>query len=260
MSGSVRKAAEVLNALADAQRDSSARELSELIGLPRSTTQRLLQTLEECGLVRQDTASRKYGLGPRTLTLGMAYLQGIDLRTQAHPHMLRLRDELGETIALAVRVGAARMYIEQIEAKAELKAKAEIGTLYPLWAGSAGRILLGSLPKDELERLVAEAGDVAFTHVEPHTMSGLLAKLDEERRLGYSKAFEETISGVHTISVPVPISDAEVVVLSASGPSNRYSDALMDESIAPLRRAAAEISESMGYVARPARDSFLPDH
>lgn len=246
MSESVHKAAEVLAVLAEDARDLSARELSDLIDVPRSTVQRLLRSLVDTGLVRQDPATRKYGLGPRTLALGMAYLGRIDVRTYALPHMTRLRDELGETIELAVSVGSSRMYVAQVEARTELKAKAELGRLYPLWAGAAGRTLLATLTREEIVRMAAEAGDAAFTHVDPPSLAGLLARLDEERRLGYAMAFEETIRDVHTVAVPVSVPPADVVVLSASGPATRFSKELMHESVGPLCAAATAISESMG--------------
>ncbi len=247
MNESVRKATEVLIALAEAERHLSARELAELIDVPKSTAQRLLQTLEPTGLVRQDLATRRYGLGPRTLTLGMAYLERVDVRAEARPHMHRLHDELDETIALAVRAGTSRIYVEQIEARSELKAKAEIGRLYPLWAGASGRVILAGMSPDELRRFTTEVGDAAYTYVTPPTTAGLVAQLETELRLGYAVAFDETIRGVHTIAAPVRIGPSEVAALSVSGPSSRFSEELMEAAAGPLKRAAAQVSAAMGF-------------
>jgi DNA-binding IclR family transcriptional regulator len=254
MNESVRKAADVLSALAEVGRDASAREISLLLDLPKSTVQRLLQALEQSGLVRQDSTSRRYGLGPKTLTLGMAYLDRIDVRSQALPHMMRLRDELDETIALAVRVGYSRIYVEQVEARSGLKAKAEIGRPYPLWAGAAGRVLLASLSREELIRFTLDVGDAAFTHVTPPTLNGLLAKIEETRRQGYAWAFEETMRGVHTVAAPIRISPTDVAALSVSGPSTWFNESRMMDATGPLMNAARTISSSMGY------PDPLPDH
>lgn len=251
MNESVRKATEVLIALGEAERHLSARELAEVIDVPKSTAQRLLQALEPSGLVRQDLATRRYGLGPRTLTLGMAFLERVDVRAEARPHMQRLHEELDETIELAVRAGASRIYVEQIEARSELKAKAEIGRLYPLWAGASGRVLLAGMSRDELHRFTTEAGAAAFTYVTPPTMAGLVAQLELERRRGYAVAFDETIRGVHTIAAPVRTGPTEVAALSVSGPSSRFSEQLMEEAAGPLMRAAQAISAAMGF-ATPA--------
>jgi IclR family transcriptional regulator, acetate operon repressor len=253
MNESVRKATEVLLALSEVERHLSARELAELIDVPKSTAQRLLQALEPSGLVRQDLATRRYGLGPRTLTLGMAFLERVDVRAEARPHMHRLHEELDETIELSIRAGASRIYVEQIEARSELKAKAELGRLYPLWAGAAGRVLLAAMPRDELRRFTAEAGASAFTHVEPPTMAGLVAQLETESGRGYAMAFDETIRGVHTIATPVRIGPSEVAALSVSGPSSRFDEHLMRSAAGPLMAAAAAIDAAMGF-ATPAPD------
>ncbi|TDC07145.1 IclR family transcriptional regulator [Nonomuraea longispora] len=247
MNESVRKAADILSALADVGRDASAREIGVLLDLPKSTVQRLLQALEQSGLVRQDAASRRYGLGPKTLTLGMSYLDRIDVRSQALPHMMRLRDDLDETIALAVRVGHSRVYVEQVESRSGLKAKAEVGRPYPLWAGAAGRVLLASLPREELIRFTLDVGDAAFTHVNPPTLNGLLAQIEETRRRGYAWAFEEAMRGVHTVAAPIPISMSEVAALSVSGPSTWFDESRMKDATGPLMDAARAISSSMGY-------------
>lgn len=247
MNESVRKAADVLAALAEAGRDMSAREISALTDVPKSTAQRLLQSLDERGLVRQDSESRRYGLGPMTLTLGMAYLDRIDVRAQALPHMTRLRDELDETIALAVRAGTARIYVEQLEARSGLKVKAELGRPYPLWAGAAGRVLLAALSREDIIRFTVDVGEAAFTHVDPPTVNGLLAQIDDVRRRGHAWAFEETIRGVHTVAAPIRVAPSDVAVLSVSGPSTRFNETLMEAATGPLVSAAAAISASMGY-------------
>lgn len=251
MNESVRKAADVLSVLADAGRDMSAREISVHTDVPKSTAQRLLQALEESGLVRQDPVSRRYGLGPKTLTLGMAYLDRVDVRAQALPHMMRLRDGLDETIALAVRAGTSRIYVEQIEARSGLKVKAELGRPYPLWAGASGRVLLASLPRDEIIRFAGEVGEAAFTHVDPPSMNGLITELEKTRKRGYAWAFEETMRGVHTIAAPIRVSSSDVAVLSVSGPSNRFSQSLMESATGPLVESASAISAAMGYPCPP---------
>lgn len=247
MSESVRKATDVLTALADSRDYVSARELAEQIGMSKSTAQRLLQALEPSGLVRQDASSRRYGLGPRALTLGMAFLERVDVRAEARPHMMRLHEKVDETIALAIRAGSSRIYVEQIEARAELKAKAEIGRPYPLWAGASGRVLLAAMTQEELRRFIAEAGEAAFTFVSPPTLTGLMNQLRLERERGYAEAFEETIRGVHTIAAPVRISPTEVAVLSVSGPSSRFSRDLMTAAAGPMMEACQAISEAMGF-------------
>ena len=146
-----------------------------------------------------------------------------------------------------MRAGTSRIYVEQIEARSGLKVKAELGRPYPLWAGASGRVLLASLPRDEIIRFAGEVGEAAFTYVDPPSMNGLIAALDETRKRGYAWAFEETMRGVHTIAAPIRVSLSNVAVLSVSGPSNRFSASLMEAATAPLVESARAISSSMGH-------------
>lgn len=225
----------------------SARELGDLTEIPKSTAQRLLQTLEACGLLIQEPATRKYGLGPETLRLGTAYLRRVDVRASARPHMMLLRDQTGETVGLTVRVGSARIYIDQIEPNTELRAQNEIGVAYPLWSGAPGRVLLAEMQREELLKLVQEAGQIAFAHANPPTLDGLIDGLEAELADGYAEAFEETVPGVNTIAAPIrDVSGSLSAVLSISGPASRFNAERMHAARAVLVDAAKAILNSRG--------------
>jgi len=112
---------QTLDVLAKADSDLSIRELAEETAVSKSAVQRILSSLVETGLAVQDPASRRYGLGPRTLVLGTAYQRRIDLRAVALPHMTHLRDLTGETVGLSVRVGDELLHVEQVESGSALR-------------------------------------------------------------------------------------------------------------------------------------------
>jgi IclR family acetate operon transcriptional repressor len=245
--GSVAKAVRVLQGIAAAGGGLGARELAQRVGEPRSTVQRLLQTLEATGMVVQDPDSQGYALGPLTLQLGMACLRRMDLRQEAVPVMRGLRDVTGETVGLNVRVGDARMYIEQIESRLQLRAKAELGAPYALHTGSPGRVLLAFLPQPEIERILA-ATAVPSQGRAPKRKAELLALLAEIRASGHAMAFEETIAGLNTIAAPVRDHRGDVVAaLSVSGPAGRFGAERMEEVRPLLLDAAEEISFRLGH-------------
>ena len=77
MSETLRRAVQTLDALARADSDLSIREIAEATAVSKSAVQRILSSLVETGLAVQDPASRRYGLGPRTLTVAAAALVGV---------------------------------------------------------------------------------------------------------------------------------------------------------------------------------------
>ncbi|MBF8190618.1 IclR family transcriptional regulator [Nonomuraea sp. K274] len=247
MSETLRKALLILDVLRTSESALSARELAVQVDLPKSTAQRLLQSLEESRMAVQDPVSRKYRLGPRTLTLGMAYRERLDLRNVALPHMRALRDATDETVGLSVAVGRERMFIEEVQSQSELRTHSELGVPYPLWTGAPGRVLLAHLPAAEVESVLASGCEGAWQAIEPPTKDAFLDRLAAIRSKGQDRAYDETIKGVSALAAPVYDASSRVAAaLSVSGPSGRMSDAEMDRIEGDVLRTAQLISRSLG--------------
>lgn len=246
MSESLRKAMLILDMLRDSTEDVSARELAARLDVPKSTVQRLLQSLEEFQMAVQDTRSRKYHLGPRTLSLGIAYRRRLDLRNTALPHMRALRDEVGETVGLSIAVGSERMFIEEIASQAELRVHSELGFPYPLWMGAPGRVLLAEREPAEREQALAGAA-ASTTRTHAPTAAELHQQLDAVRAAGYARAFDETLAAVSALAAPVRDASGQVVAaLSVSAPSARMDTATMESVLPRLRSTAADIGRALG--------------
>jgi DNA-binding IclR family transcriptional regulator len=247
LSETLRKAMMILDELRVSEHGLSARELATRVDLPKSTAQRLLQSLEESRMTVQDPVSRKYRLGPKTLTLGMAYRERLDLRNAALPHMRALRDLTNETIGLSVAIGHERMFIEEVRSQSELRAHSELGVPYPVWKGAPGRVLLAHLPPAEIDGVLAHAGESAWRSIGLASNDALLARLAAIRGDGHDRAFDETIAGVSGIAVPVrDASGHATAALSISGPSGRMSSAEMDRMLPEAKTAADKISGALG--------------
>ncbi|MGA8112497.1 MAG: IclR family transcriptional regulator [Actinocatenispora sp.] len=250
MSESLRRAVELLEALRTADTGLGVRELAVRVGQPKSTVARLLRSLEEVQLAAQDPVSRRYQLGPRTLTLGAAYQARSDLRIVALPPMRRLRDQAGETVGLSVMLGNERMFIEEVQSVSELRTTSELGHPYPLWFGAPGRVLLAGLDRPRLAEVLDSAGHDAWRVVRPATRDGFVALVDEVRDAGHAKAFDESIPGVSAVAAPVHDATGRVVAaLSISGPSGRFDSAAMDRDLPELLAAAGQISAALGRCA-----------
>ncbi|TCP43419.1 IclR family transcriptional regulator [Tamaricihabitans halophyticus] len=247
MSEALRKAMLILDELRRDPDDLSARELAIRLDVPKSTVQRLLQSLEEARMTVQDPTSRKYRLGPHTLTLGMAYRERLDLRNTALPHMRALRDVTDETVGLSVAVGTERMFIEEVQSQSELRAHSELGYPYPLWTGAPGRVLLAHLAAGEVESVLRTASDQPWQAIGLANREAFHERLAEIRRTGHDRAFDESINGVSAIAIPVRDASARVAAaLSVSGPSARMSPEEMNRILPEAVTAADKISRALG--------------
>ena len=98
------KAVYLLEQLAD-EREATPRRLAELIDEPRTTTYRLLRSLEALDLVEPGSQPRTYRLGWKLMRLGAAVVERLDKRQAALPVMERIHERVGETVFLLVRRG-----------------------------------------------------------------------------------------------------------------------------------------------------------
>ena len=90
-------------------------ELSEKVELPKGTTHRLLTSMAYFDFVRQDPASKHYHLGFKLVELGNQLLSHIDIRKEARPYLIDLRDDVQETVHLVVLDQNKALYIDKVD-------------------------------------------------------------------------------------------------------------------------------------------------
>lgn len=247
--GVLQRAVRVLEALAAARQPLSIRSLAETTGLSKSAVQRLLADLVATELASQDPITRQYHLGARTLALGMAYQRRVDVRRAALPHMERLRDATGETVGISVGLADQMLHVDQIESESPLRAHFDIGRPLPLWSGAPARLLLAVRSDEEIRRILSERLDADVAPVNPPSADEFIRDVQAVRTAGHACAFEETLPGVATMSVPVygPRGDL-AAVLSLTAPSSRLTRQRVEQLLPVVLRSAAAISAELGHL------------
>lgn len=253
MSEVLRRAVHVLDVLRVAGDGLSIREVSAAVGLPKSTVQRLLRDLVSTELAARDAGTGRYRLGPRTLALGMAYQRRLDVRTTALPHMVALRDEVDETVGLSVLIGEELLHVEQAESRSALRATFQLGEPLPLWSGAPSRVLMMDLSPDDVRRIAGRRQRQRVTPANPLEPSTIVDAVRLAREEGHAMAFEETLSGVNTVSVPIEGPAGIAAALSVTGPATRFDRTAMTDALSGMGRTAASIGAELGRVAPPAR-------
>ena len=122
----------------------------------------------------------------------------------------------------------------------------------PLHATGAGKALLAALPAPRRDALIERLdlrGHTPRTIVE---RPALRRALEEIRERGYAIDDEEYDEGVRCVAVAVGPPGAPIAALSISAPANRLSRQRCAELVPLLRRAAAELADSLRDQARAA--------
>jgi IclR family transcriptional regulator, pca regulon regulatory protein len=212
----------------------SLSEVAEATGLTRAAARRFLLTLVRLGYVRSD--GRKFSLRPRVLELGYAYLSGLSLPDVAAPHMEELVARLHESSSISVLDGQHVVYVVRVPTKRIMTVAISVGTRFPAYATSMGRVLLAALPPDELERYLAEAVPLEpltdQTVTDPARLRELLAQVAEQ---GYAIVDQELEEGLRAVAAPIRgAADVGTAAINVSAHAARVSMAALREQILPV--------------------------
>ncbi|MET3922506.1 IclR family transcriptional regulator [Arthrobacter sp. UYEF20] len=247
-SSSLRKALGILGALTGPTASGHGASLSELslvLGMNKSTLLRLLEPLRDVQLVEQNRDGR-YRLGVMAVTLGGAYLSGLDLREQARPILERLAAKTGETVHLLVYGEGQVTYIEKIAGPSSIQMASRVGDRAPAYCTASGKTFLAYLPFSEFEAVVA-AGMPART---PHTITTptrLLDELEAIREAGYAVDDIENELDIRCVSAPVFDHNGHIVAaISASGPETRIHGTIVAAVARAVRNGADDLSLRLG--------------
>ena len=123
--------------------------------LTRAAARRFLLTLVDLGYVRSD--GKHFALTPRVLELGYAYLSSLSLPEIAEPHLERLAAQVRESSSVSVLDGDEIVYVGRVPTSRIMRVSINVGTRFPAYATSMGRVLLAALPDDELDAYLQRA-------------------------------------------------------------------------------------------------------
>jgi DNA-binding IclR family transcriptional regulator len=127
-----------------AEQPQALTQLQKSTGFPRATVHRLASALEAHGVLRRDAEGR-FELGHGLVALGQAAQERFPLVELARPILSGLRDRTGESVQLFVQEGTQRRCVLSLETPHGLRWIVPEGSVFPLDAGSAGRVLSGSI-------------------------------------------------------------------------------------------------------------------
>lgn len=238
----VQRAVDILYCFSQEVQELSLTEIANEIKLAKSTTTRLLATLEQNDLIQKNPATMKYRLGYGMYYFGHIAGKSIKIREIAKPIMDRLRDQTSETVNLYLLDKEMRSCVEQSEGLQSVRHLVKIGERLPLWAGAGGKAILAYQSPAYQEEI--------FTQVPSHSrVDDLRKELPVIRADGSASSLDEREVG--SAAVAAPIFDIEGKVsacLSVSGPTHRFTPSFVEELLVQVREGATTISEQLGFV------------
>ena len=241
----IARAAEVLRVLADAK-GLSLSHVASAVGLARSTVHRIVLALEKEGLVVSNGPGG-YRLGPSVAALAEACK--VTAIHDLHPHLVRLSNEVDETVDLSILAGHSVTFVDQVVAPHRLQAVSHIGASFPLHCTANGKSVLARLPAERVLFLLPKRLE-KFTPSTLGSLDLLEKELRQVRRTGIAFDREEYTAGICAVGGSLQLATGEMIAISIPLPAERFRG--REEHLAgALRKHCVEISKGFPVVGGP---------
>ncbi len=216
-------------------------ELNVVLESPKSSLLNLLRPLVAEGYLVHSESN--YRLGPSIFRLAAGVMSAWNFPRLIRPFMEELAQRTEETVMLGVMVPEAEAitYVEIIESPHPIRYQIPVGTSRPLYASSAGRLLVAYAPPEWRKQYLATVALKAQMEI-PFTRTSLTKEVAKIRADGLSCSFGSYSKGL--ASVAAPVFDAAgrcVASLNVAGPSERFQNEL-EFLMATVREVAGKAS------------------
>jgi len=247
---SLDKALLVLELLIDQGRDLSITEICQKLGMVKGTVHRVLATLVARKFVQQNGGTKMYGLGVRTLEIGLDSKREKFLRMAMAPFMMELYEMCGETVNAAVWEYNGIRYIYRLESEALLRISTTAGARFAGYCAATGKILLSYFSNEDIRQIYSlEKSLKKYTQNTITSVDELIKEIEEVRVKKVAVDDEEALVGVYCVGAPILNSKGEcVAAISISAPKNRVTANTSDKLLKLVSKTAAKISDSLGAV------------
>jgi DNA-binding IclR family transcriptional regulator len=247
----VARAVSILEQFTLARPEATLTEISGGIALSKSTTHRLLTTLEAAGMVEFDRKTTRYRLGLKLFSMGSVASKSMELVKQADPLLRAITEETDETSLLLVVDGNEALCLRRVDGNQPVRVLImEAGKHISFNCGAAARVLLAHLSDAQWE-------EVVLAHARRATKYSLVVReeLDRDRHeireRGYAVGWEDCALSACSLGAPVRAAGGAVVAsVSILGILERFPAERLPTLVRRVMQLGNDLSGKLGYRPR----------
>ncbi|MEZ4533157.1 MAG: IclR family transcriptional regulator [Thermomicrobiales bacterium] len=243
---SVERALRVVEVLVHEARPMSVREISEQIGINRTTAHRLVATLCASGWAERAPDGR-FQLSVKFLAIGHVINHQRRFLDEIRPELVWLSQLTRETVHVGVLDRLEIVHIDKIESMERVGVSSRIGTRGAVHSTSLGMALMAAHDDLAVERYIAEASaiDPPLGLADPDRFR---ARIADAHTRGFTMDDEDDSVGVRCVGVAVRGPDAQpIFAISVTGPSPRFTREIALQHGPEVARSAERLSLRFGY-------------
>lgn len=199
----VKRIVSILEMLGDNTDGLGLTELSIKIGLPKSTTCRILKSLMQYNMAAQDSETKKYKLGLQILMLGNKLLKNICISEIARPYLINIRDEFDETVFLSVLDNNRVTCVEKFDTRKKLRYFVQVGNTMPFNCAASSKVIIAFQDEKNLNEIISNMKFLRYTDCTIYNQKKLFQEYKSIKNCGYAVCNEEMENLVMGIAAPI---------------------------------------------------------
>jgi IclR family KDG regulon transcriptional repressor len=244
---SIERAFDILELLSHESKGLNLTKIGTSLELHKSTVHRLLSVLKKRGYIEKEEESGRYRLGPGFVELASLFLNSVEFKTEAEPHLRQLSQITGQTVFLATLQGTEVVYLDKVEQYNSLRKYSVIGQRRPIHCTALGKALVMHQPAGKLRELLKDHVFEKFMDRTHTDIDALLKDLAVCRERGWSADDEEFEPNTNCLSAPI-FDYRGTVVAAVSAVWSTLNPSVNFDFMAPhVCEAAHQISLRLGY-------------
>ncbi|HET7750293.1 MAG TPA: IclR family transcriptional regulator [Terriglobales bacterium] len=221
-------------------------QLTELLGIDRSSAFRLANTLKRRGFLANPSGRKDYILGPSIWRLSRQYDWSNMLIGICDQHLKLLASKTNETAHLAVREGKQALFIDHASINHIIAVTGQTGELVPLYCTAHGKALLADFGIAELKALFGAAPLQLHTARTIVSIEQLAKACAEIRVRGFATDDGEFQEGIRCVAAPIRDKGGRIIgSLGISAPLTRFPKERYSVCAQQVSKVARQISATL---------------
>jgi IclR family acetate operon transcriptional repressor len=238
---SLNRGLDILEYVAGCAQPPSFSQLMHQLRIPRSSLFHLLTNLRSRGFLERDPKTERYRLGAGISKLARN-VKKPPLGDRVAPFLQQLSLDTRETCGFYVQRADSVVVIASAISTQALSYTMKVGMRAPLYAVSAGKLVLAEMSSEALNDYLAR---VTFTAVTPHTIrskSRLKKEVRQIKSTGFAYSREEFTPGITAIATAVRDEHSFYGAINLAVPTARFTSERDGDFREALRRTAGAIA------------------
>lgn len=209
-------------------------DLSSAASLPKSSTFRYLETLEQRGYVqRGESGSYSVGVALRTERVDV-------IVDRARPYLVELRDQFDETVNIGRLEFNRVVYLDVVESQRSVRHSVHAGDRESIHSTALGKAVAASLPELQVRAILRAGGMPRFTESTITSVEEYMAELEKVRAHGYALDDCENERDGRCVAAGIPGLPTPMAI-SLSAPAMRFPR----EDVARVAKRLVEIAHRL---------------